>query len=70
MIACEFKNIRRGGMNRFEATKNWASKLFDDLLKFKGTSTTNMIGELLVNNDLRPFVEILTKFILEVKRES
>jgi hypothetical protein len=44
--------------------------LFDDLLKFKGISTANMIGELLEDSDLRPFVEILTKFILEVKEKD
>jgi hypothetical protein len=47
-----------------------AAEAFDDWRQFQGISTLKSIGDLLEEPDLKPFVEMLTRFILEVKKKD
>jgi hypothetical protein len=62
----EIENVRRGGERRSKASERGAARCFDDWREFCGLS----IGELLEEADLRPFVDMLTKFILEIKKRD
>jgi hypothetical protein len=66
----ELENVRRGGARKSEATEKWATRSFDDWQVFRGLSTEKNIGELSEELDLRPFVNLLTKFMLEVKKKD
>jgi hypothetical protein len=68
--AAELKNVRRGGERRSEASERWAAKAFDDWRQFWGISTSKSVGDLLEELDLKPFAEMLTRFILEVKKKD
>ena len=55
---------------RSEASEKWAAKAFDDWRQFWRISTSKTVGDLSEELDLKPFAEILTRFILEVKKKD
>jgi hypothetical protein len=66
----EMENVRRGGERRSEASERWAARCFDDWRKFRGHSIAKSIGELSEQADLCPFMDMLTKFILEIRKRD
>jgi hypothetical protein len=65
VAVAESKNVRKGVMRCSEASERWAVRCFNDWRMFRGFLVEKLIGELSEENDLRPFADILTKFILE-----
>jgi hypothetical protein len=66
----ELKNVRRGGVRCSKASERWVARSFDDWRQFCGISTEKSIGDLSEENDLWPLVQMLTRFILEVKKKD
>jgi hypothetical protein len=66
----EMEAVRKGGVRRSEASEKWAARAFDDWREFRGFSIEKSIGDLFEEADLKPFVDMLVRFVLEVKKKD
>jgi hypothetical protein len=66
----ELENVRRSGIRHSESSECWAVRVFDDWRSFRSISIHKAIADLSKEKDLKPFVEMLTRFILEVKKKD
>ena len=64
----EMTLAQAGGRRRSRNGKVWAANVFDEWRRCHGISTEESIGDLSEKEDIRDFVNMLLKFVLQVRK--
>ena len=64
----EVKNALAGGQRRSKHAEVWAINAFDEWRVCSGYSTDESIADMSEAKDIRPFVDMLFKFTLQVRK--
>jgi hypothetical protein len=68
LLDSEVAHVKDGGERKSKHAENWAAKAFDEWRVCKGLPIDRSIGDLSEDEDLHPFVEMLFKFFLQVRK--
>jgi hypothetical protein len=66
----EFTLAQAGGKRRSRNGEIWAANAFDEWRRCHGLSTEESIGDLSEKEDIRDFVNMLLKFVLQVRKTN
>jgi hypothetical protein len=64
----EVEHVKSGGERKSKHSEHWACKAFDEWRLCKGYSIGKSVGDLSEEEDLHPFVDMLLKFFLQVRK--
>jgi hypothetical protein len=64
----ELKLAEVGGKRKSKHGETWAANAFDEWRRCQGLSTEESIGDLFEKKDIRGFVNMLLKFVLQVRK--